>query len=247
MEVRLREEKFNAMKLPELKNHLQSRGITVSSYLKPGLVAIACAVEKMNIPLIPQVSKAEQQVNLSCRLAIHDVELPDPFTINVSNDFKNSPPFGLFDIFNHLIYHSSEYDKQGLAAYKSFENYRLFYDGYVESLLTAYRQDAGVHVYIGKVKPTMKEMTKDGKDVYYLWFIFEGNGSNRGSVLEAYCCCIGGRDGGCKHVSSALYSLDYLLNSRGEDSVTSKECKWIRRSRPDTAPCKLEDLQIKKV
>ncbi len=145
MEERLREEKFKAMKLPELNAYLQT---TVSSCLKLGLVAVAsfaCAVEKMNVPLIPQVSKAEEQVNLSRRLKIHDVQLPNPFTINALNDCKHSPPFGLFDIFNHLIYHSSEYDKQGLAAYKSYENYRLFYDGYVESFLTAYRQDTGVH------------------------------------------------------------------------------------------------------
>jgi hypothetical protein len=38
--------------------------------------------------------------------------------MNVLNDFKHSRPFGLFDIFNHLIYHSLEYDKQSLAAYK---------------------------------------------------------------------------------------------------------------------------------
>ncbi len=135
---------------------------------------------------------------------------------------------------------------KGLAAYKSYEKYRLFYDGYVESLLTAYRQDAGVHVYVGKVKPTMKEKTKDGKDFYDLWFILEGKGSNRGSVLDAYRCCLGGRDGGCKHVAAALYSLDDLLNTKGEDSVTSKECQWIRRPRADTTPCELKDLQIKK-
>ena len=52
------------------------------------------------------------------------------------NNFIDSPPFGLYDIFNYLIYHSTAYDKQGLAAYKSFEDYRLFEDGYVESLLT---------------------------------------------------------------------------------------------------------------
>ena len=44
------ENKFKAMKTPELKKFLQDRGITVNSYLKPGLVAIACAVEEMNLP-----------------------------------------------------------------------------------------------------------------------------------------------------------------------------------------------------
>ena len=44
------ENKFKAMKMPGLKKFLQGRGITVNSYLKPGLVAIACAVEEMNLP-----------------------------------------------------------------------------------------------------------------------------------------------------------------------------------------------------
>ena len=246
MENMSREEKFKAMKLPELKAYLQNRGITVNSYLKPGLVAIACAVEEMSLPLVFQVSEAQEQLNINRRLRVHDVQLPDPFKMNVLNDFKHSPPFGLFDIFNHLIYHSSEYDKQGLAAYKSYENYRLFYDGYVESLLTAYRQDAGVHVYVSKVKPTMKEKTKDGKEFYDSWFVLEGKGPNRGSVINAYCVCLGGRDGGCKHVAAALCSLDDLLNTKGEESVTSKPCQWIRRSKPDTTPCELKDLQVRK-
>ena len=41
---------FKTMKMPELKKFLQDRGITVNSSLKPGLVAIACAVEEMNLP-----------------------------------------------------------------------------------------------------------------------------------------------------------------------------------------------------
>ena len=44
------ENKFKAMKMSELKKFLQDRGITVNSYLKPGLLAIACAVEEMNLP-----------------------------------------------------------------------------------------------------------------------------------------------------------------------------------------------------
>jgi hypothetical protein len=59
-----------------------------------------------------QVSEAQDQLNLSRRLKVHDIQLPDPFKMNVLNDFKH------FDIFNHLVYHSSEYDKQSLAAYK---------------------------------------------------------------------------------------------------------------------------------
>ena len=119
----LREEKFKAMKLPELKAYLKIRATTVNSYLKPGLVAIACAAEEMSLPVLCKVTEADEKLNLSCRLKINDVQLLDPFKMDVLNNFKNSPSFDLFDIFNHLIYHSSEYDLQGLAPYKSYENW----------------------------------------------------------------------------------------------------------------------------
>lgn len=246
MEKSAIEKKFNAMKLADLKKYLLDRGVSVNSYLKPGLVAIACAVEQMNLPLLTRVSKDEEQVNVRQRLHIHGCQLPDPLSMKVENDFKNSPPFGLFDIFNHLIYHSSGYDKQGLAAYKSYDDYRLFDDGYVESLLTLYLEHVGVHVYVGKVKPAMRDKTKDGKQFYDLWFVLEGKGASRGSVVDAYCECLGGRDGGCKHIAAALYSLENLLNSRGEESVTSGPCLWARKARPDTTACELKDLTVAK-
>ena len=58
------ENKFKAMKMPELKKFLQCRGITVNSYLKPGLEAIACAVEEMNLPPQCQITEAEEKLNM---------------------------------------------------------------------------------------------------------------------------------------------------------------------------------------
>ena len=81
--------------------------------------------------------------NLKKRLVIHDDAVQDPFILSVQNNFINSPPFGLYDIFNHLIYHS-------------YDDYRLFDDDYVESLSTIYLKECGVHVYVGKVNPTMQ-------------------------------------------------------------------------------------------
>jgi hypothetical protein len=49
------------MKLAELKDYLQNRGVSVNSHLKPGLIATACAVEEMNLPLISKVSAAEEK------------------------------------------------------------------------------------------------------------------------------------------------------------------------------------------
>ena len=133
-----------------------------------------------------------------------------------------------------------------LAAYKSYEEYSLFREGYVESLKACCLKEAGIHVYVGQVKAAMKDKTKDGKSFYNLWFILEGKSVNRGSVIDAYCLCLGGRDGGCKHIAAALYSLEDLLNSRGEDSVTSGPCLWIRKPIPEASPCELKDLKIAK-
>jgi hypothetical protein len=84
----------------------------------------------------------------------------------------------------------TEYDKQGLAAYKAFDDYRLFEEGYVESLVTKPLPMIGVHLYMGKVRPSMKKSDDaEGKAFYELWFILEGRGASRGTVLKAFCTC----------------------------------------------------------
>ena len=146
------------------------------------------------------------------------------------------------------IYHATDYDKQGLAAYKSFEDYRLFQDGHVRYLETLTLKEAGVHVYVGQVQPTMQAKTDDGKDSYSLWFILEGRGANRGSMLDAFCKCKGkgGRDSGCKHIAAAMYSLEELLNQNGSRSVTSGPCMWMPKPQSSSEPCAVEHLVIVK-
>jgi hypothetical protein len=165
---------LKAMSVAEIKNYLQERGVSVNGYLKPNLVEIAVAVKKMTLPLDPNFQKVNNVYTMKQRLNIH-----------------------------HLIYHATDYDKQGLAAYKSFEDCRLFQDGYVRSLEMAHIREAGVDVYIYKVQPSMRTKTDDGKECYSLWFILEGRRAYRGSVLDAYCKCKGGRDGGGNHIAAA--------------------------------------------
>ena len=74
--------------------------------------------------------------------------IPNPFSLKTLNNFDSSPPFGLYDIFNYLIYLSTYYDKQVLAAYKLFEDFSLFDDGCVESLQTAQLNQESVHVFV---------------------------------------------------------------------------------------------------
>ena len=68
----------------------------------------------MALPVNPNFKK--DQTNDAGTLITHDMVIPDPFSLKTVNIFNSSPPFGLIDIFNHIIYLSTDYDKQGLTA-----------------------------------------------------------------------------------------------------------------------------------
>ena len=86
------------MSVKELKDFLQDHEVTASGYLKSALIQIASSVQKLYLPKQKHPDKDE-----SSPVVINDVTIQDPYTLEVKNDFSNSPPFGLYDIFNFLI------------------------------------------------------------------------------------------------------------------------------------------------
>ena len=81
--------------------------VLVSGYLKTSLLEIASAVERMVLPVDPNIEK--DQVNDAENLIIHDRLILHPFSPKAVNNFNSSPPFELCDIFNYLIYQSTAY------------------------------------------------------------------------------------------------------------------------------------------
>ena len=75
---------------------------------------IASAVERMVLAVDPNFEK--DQSNDADKLIIHDMLIPNPFSLKTVNNFNLSPPFGLYDSFNYLMYHSTDYEKQGLES-----------------------------------------------------------------------------------------------------------------------------------
>ena len=63
------------------------------------------------------------------RLIIYDMQIKDPFTMTMQNNFADLLPFSLYDIFNKTI---------ELASYKSHDDFRLF-----DSLETVTLKDSG--------------------------------------------------------------------------------------------------------
>lgn len=137
------------------------------------------------------------------------------------------------------MHKTSDYDKKKLRAYKSCEDYRLFIDGHVESLTFNKCGDAEVCLFRAKVKPTQKDKTYCCTKFYQLWFAIK---KSTGEGTSAYCTCIGGMDGACRHVSAALYELEaYEIKS-----VTDGENKWMKRPRSHDCPVPIKILKIVK-
>ena len=130
------------------------------------------------------------------------------------------------------------------AAYKSFDDYRLLNDGYVESLLTVQLEQEGVHVYVAKMKPFMKLKTYEGKDHYDLCGLFSRAKVRTAAVYsKLYVSVKAVEKGACKHIAATMYPLEGLFNTHGKDSVTSGPCVWVRRPRANTKACAVKDLR----
>ena len=74
------------------------------------------------------------------------------------------PSFGLLDIFNHLIASEAEYDKEMLASWRSFDEYKLHQNGHVRDLnrvMVYDNDDSAYHVMIANVTPTQKAKTPE--------------------------------------------------------------------------------------
>ena len=69
-------ERFSSMNVAGLKKYLQKRGVTVHGYLKPALIAIDTAVNKMMLSIDPNFEchdagkKLRKQINYSRKITL---------------------------------------------------------------------------------------------------------------------------------------------------------------------------------
>ena len=111
-------------------------GVPVSTYRKPELIHLAKAVAGMNPPTDPDFENDSIEECLIRRLTLPlGKKLTHPFQMpSLSNDFSQLPPFGLTDIFNHLIMGEADYDKSKLSSWHSFQEYNLCLNGHIQSI-----------------------------------------------------------------------------------------------------------------
>ena len=232
------------MDVKGIKEFISARGVQVANYRKPQLVELAKAVASMDLPIDPDFENYSIDDCLLRRLTLPaGLKIPDPFKMtSLSNDFSQLPPFGLMDIFNHLIMSKTDYDKAMLSSWRSFEEYNLCLNGHVQSLGVKTVQDLDgsiFFVFVAGVIPTQKEKTQEGEKCYRLWFVLDCNGS----VYSAFCRCKGGADQGCRHLGATLFVLDDFLSSQRK-SVTSVSAYWNPKPTPNNKPVPLSEMKM---
>ncbi len=124
---------FDIITVKELKQYIWERGVSVSTYKKPELILLANSLHEMNADIDPDL-KIDHVLKNHLTLPAGRC-VPDLFKMtNLSNDISTLPNFGLMDIFNHLIMSKTEYNKDMLASWRSFDEYTLCQNGHVCSI-----------------------------------------------------------------------------------------------------------------
>ena len=181
---------FDSYRIPDLQKYLRNRGVTVTGYNKGILKELAIAVQKLQLPEDPDYLGDSVQDCVDKKLSRAGLTQCKPLEISgYTSDFTNIPEFGLIDIFNYLIFNRSDYDGKKLKGYKSYDDYRLFYDGSVQSLEFNSLENHKNCLFRSKVKPTQKDKTYLNKDFYDLWIVLD---KEDGYVITAHCECKGG-------------------------------------------------------
>ena len=238
------ESNFNEWTVNRLKDFVGQRGVPASNYRKAELIELAKAAAEVNLPVDPDFANDSLKECLEKRLTLPaGKRIPDPFKMtHLSKDMSPLPSFGLLDIFNHLIVSKTEYDKEMLASWRTFDEYKLHQNGHVQDLnrvMVYDNNDSAYHVMMANVIPTQRQKTPEGRTAYRLWFMLDPNGS----IFSAFCECKGGADQGCKHLGAALFELEEFLSSE-RTSVTSLPAYWCPKPKPQNKPLPLLEMKL---
>ena len=178
------EQNFDSWTVIQLKNFLKLKGITVSSGVtKLQLINLCKAAEPLQDD--PNLYQCSTKEIVQRKLSMIGI-VCDPMSLLYNSNFTSHdiPPFGLIDIFNYLVNSRADYDNKKLKAYKSFDDYRLYEDGHIQSL--SLKKLKNHYIFLASVLPTCRAITFLQKPAYSCWFLL----NNEGEVYTAYCECM---------------------------------------------------------
>ena len=178
------------MKVPQLKQYLQVRGISVTGKKREELLDLSRKAHELGIIDVVDDTNEDPHADVLTKLEVEEGNIPDPFSLKSdwSTDFSSLSNYTWGDMYAYLIVKEG-YDHESLKAFKSLEGFRLHWDGHVQSLQVNKSTFFGYHIVKFSVKPTEREKTQiENKSTYDGWLIVKESGS----VHSAHCPCIGG-------------------------------------------------------
>ncbi|XP_046567599.1 uncharacterized protein LOC124275939 [Haliotis rubra] len=216
--------------------YLKDRGVTFTGYIRRELITLCECVASLDLPVFQDVSDISctpqtlSHLNINC----------DPFLLQgYSNNLSQCLEIGIYDVFNYLVSFRPDYDRRKLRAYKSFQDYRLFADGHVNSVEYADATDT-IGIFKASVKPTQRDKTYLKSEFYNPWIAVEKNNVD---IKSAYCQCPGGSDGACRHIAATLFDIEAFEKK----SVTDGPSLWTKRPSSHDEPVPLGHLKVKKI
>ena len=224
---------FDSWNISQLQDYLKTRGVFYSKLKKVDLVEL-CKLASLNrLEVDPNCFIDSIADEISAKLNVSGKIIPHPEKLSGSPDMSKLPNIDNFDIYNYLIQFKELYGHKQLKAFTNLVGYELYNAGYVESLEFVY--DVGVQNIIVvkfRVKPKQRKEDPINKTPYYNgWVILD---SNQPEILNAFCACKGGADGGCRHTVAVLFEIAECVNGGNRHSVTSALCQWKKKGRRDT-------------
>ena len=103
--VHVTEMNFNVWSVPQLKEFLKERGITVSGYIKEKLVRLAQCAAELDLKKDPDILEPSESIQQCLERSLKALNFPtkNPFKLKFQHSFENVPRAGILDIFNYLI------------------------------------------------------------------------------------------------------------------------------------------------
>ncbi len=176
---------FTSKTVPQLKTYLKDRGVTFTGYIRHELITLCECVASLDLPVVKDISDVSCASQALSHLNINS----DPFLFQgYSNNSSQCPEIGLYDVFNYLVSFRPDYDRRKLRAYKSFQDYRLFADGHVNSVEYVDATD-NIGIFKASVRPMQRDKTHLNSEFYSLWIAVDKMNVD---IKSAYCQCPGG-------------------------------------------------------
>ena len=217
------------MSLGELKNYLRIRGLKVNER-KNELVARVFAASENGVKLIKTAVevKVDLKIEYLAKLKIDDRNIPDPFKIpngwmNEDEGMKFWPMLLHSDIFNYLMFFTSELSGKDLNDYKNSKAYSYHKSGWLQRLLC--HNLTGSNFCILKREYRKSQSVND--PFRKLWIILEKSAK----IRSCHCNCMTGVGETCNHVAAAMFRVEAAVRT----GLTNPSCT---SSANECLPCR---------